>query len=163
MDKTPYNYIHVCLIGVAIFDIAELSTPPVAFLAELGPGLKNPTVNMHVVFDHINLNVGGAYNNIHGVFTAPVAGIYHFTMALTANAAKPGFRLRVSMMKSSTPLATEYLDNNTDHWLKRSATVIVHLVKGDDIWVKVTEASSGSNIFGCCYTSIFSGFLIRAN
>ena len=136
-------------------NITELSKPAVAFLTELGTLLVNPIVNMHVVFDVIHLNDGNGYNNVHGIFTAPVAGIYHFTMALTAR------RLRVIMMKSNTPIAAQYLDDKTDRWLKQSATVIVHLVKGDDVWVKVTEASSGSNIYGCCYTSIFSGFLIR--
>ena len=116
---------------------------------ELGTLLVNPIVNMHVVFDVIHLNDGNGYNNVHGIFTAPIAGIYHFTMALTSR------RLRVIMMKSNTPIAAQYLDDKTDRWLKQSATVIVHLVKGDDVWVKVTEASSGSNIYGCCYTSCF--------
>ena len=150
-------------LSCVFFYITELSKPAVAFLTELGTLLVNPVVIMHVVFDVIHLNEGNGYNNVHGIFTAPIAGLYHLTMALTTDAGKPWHHLHVNMMKSNNPIASVWLDDNTTDMLKRSATAMVHLVKGDDIWIKVVERTLNSALYGCCYTSVFSGFLIRAD
>ena len=142
----------------------ELSTQPVAFLAELSANLFNPAAGVPVVFDVIHLNDGGAYSNIHGIFTAPIAGVYHFTLELSSPPdANKDHRLHVNLMKTGTQLGYVYLDQNADRWLKRSATATVHLAKGDDIWAKVAELNGNGTIAGCCYHSIFSGFLIHAD
>jgi hypothetical protein len=40
-----------------------------------------PSSSQTIVFNSVNLNQGGHYNNTNGRFTAPVAGVYHFTFS----------------------------------------------------------------------------------
>ena len=145
------------------FHTTGLSTPPIAFLVELGKDLVNPAAGAHVVFDVIHLNDGGAYNNVHGVFTAPVAGVYHFTLELSFPNSNVSHGIYVYLMKTSTEIGYIYFDGTANRWLKHSTTATIHLAKGDDIWAKVIGRSGDSKIGGCCYHSIFSGFLIRAD
>ena len=135
-----------------------------AFLAELSKDLVNPAEDHTVVFDVIHLNDGNAYNNNNGIFTAPVAGVYHFTLELSTplNLIKH-HRIHVRLMKTKTPLAYVFLDDNDDRWLKRSAAATVHLAKGDEILAKVTHRNLDGTIAGCCFHSVFSGFLIHAD
>ncbi|KAK3100295.1 hypothetical protein FSP39_017804 [Pinctada imbricata] len=66
-------------------------------------------------------------------------------------------------MRSSTIVGYVYLEGNPLYHKKRSATTTLHLTKGDDVWVKVLDSLSPVTIRGCCYHSIFSGFLIKAD
>ncbi|CAC5387903.1 unnamed protein product [Mytilus coruscus] len=40
------------------------------------------------------------------------------------------------MMVRDKPMGYIFLDGNTQFWLRRSDTIVVHLNKGDDVWVK---------------------------
>ena len=135
-----------------------------AFLAELGQSLVDPAAGVPIIFDVIYLNDGSAYSNKTGKFRAPVAGVYHFTLELSSpTKANNSGQVHVSLMKTNTLLGYIYLDGNDDRWLKRAATSTVHLAKGDDIWAKVRGRAHAGTIAGCCYHSIFSGFLIKAD
>ena len=134
-----------------------------AFLAELGQSLVDPAKGEPIVFDVTYLNDGSAYNNKTGKFITPVAGVYHFTLELSSPTKSDKSGLHVSLMKTDTLLGYIYLDANDDRWLKRAATSTVYLAKGDDIWAKVRGRTEPGTIAGCCYHSIFSGFLIKAD
>ena len=135
-----------------------------AFLAELSKHLENPAKGVTVVFDVTHLNDGNAYNKTNGIFTAPAAGVYHFTLELSsADKATNRDYLHVKLMKMNTIIGYVYLDWNPDRWLKRSATATVHLAKGDTIFAQVTRRTGNGIISGCCYHSVFSGFLINAD
>ncbi|TMS01727.1 Complement C1q tumor necrosis factor-related protein 3 [Larimichthys crocea] len=61
-------------------------TPKVAFAASLGGNgmVKTTQGNKDLVYRDVLTNVGGAYNAVTGVFTAPVRGVYY--IRFTANA-----------------------------------------------------------------------------
>ncbi|KAK3098885.1 hypothetical protein FSP39_023978 [Pinctada imbricata] len=136
---------------------------PIAFFAELGHTLDKPNVGSPVIFDVVHLNDGNAYNNIHGVFTAPVSGLYHFTLELASpNEGSALHKVRVQMMRSWYVVGYVFLDGDGPYWSKSSATATLHLSRGDDIWVKVMYRDGQAQIAGSSYHSIFSGFLIRS-
>jgi hypothetical protein len=49
--------------------------------------LGNPSLNTTMVFNSVLHNIGNAYNSSTGVFTAPVAGVYLFSVMLLGNSA----------------------------------------------------------------------------
>ncbi|KAK3099866.1 hypothetical protein FSP39_010891 [Pinctada imbricata] len=66
-------------------------------------------------------------------------------------------------MKSSSAVGFVFLDQNTDHWIKRTSTTTLHLKAGDDVWVKVSSKVGVGQIAAGGYRSSFSGFLIKAD
>ena len=143
------------------YSSADLSTPTVAFLAELSKTIYNPANGRGVVFDLVHLNDGGAYDNIHGIFRAPVNGVYHFTAQLVAEGQKTtNHYLQIFMMKGPTEIGYIFLDWNTAT-LKREMAITVRLAKNDDVWIKVVNTGGVNDITGCCFHSIFSGFLLK--
>ncbi|KAK3100567.1 hypothetical protein FSP39_021914 [Pinctada imbricata] len=136
---------------------------PIAFLAELGATITDPAVGSPVIFDVIHLNDGKAYSNVHGIFTAPVAGVYHFTLEISGPKGDASHELHINLMKSTTAVGYVYLDQNAAHWIKRTSTATLHLAARDDVWVKVISKLGVGQIAGCCYHSIFSGFLIKSD
>ena len=139
----------------------DISTPTVAFLAELSKTIDNPSVGSGIIFDVVHLNDGNSYDNVHGVFRAPVNGVYHFTAELTAMNAPGRHEMHLFMMKSSTQIGYMFLDWNDDMYLKRNMAVTAHLAKNDDVWIKVGKLVAENHLQGCCFHSIFSGFLIK--
>ena len=61
-----------------------------AFSVRLTLG-KTPSMspNQDIVFNDVLLNVGSAYHSGHGIFVAPVPGVYFFTMSLLALGTTP--------------------------------------------------------------------------
>ena len=132
-------------------------------MAQLGKTIDNPSVGSGVIFDVVHLNDGGAYDNVHGIFRAPVDGVYHFTAELTAQPAAPAHALHIFMMKTATQIGYMFLDTNSDYYLKRTMVSTVHLAKNDDVWLKIETNVGDNHLLGCCFHSIFSGFLIKAD
>ncbi|XP_060578961.1 uncharacterized protein LOC132735938 [Ruditapes philippinarum] len=134
--------------------LARSAQSEVAFFATVTQhDVYNLGVNQNIVFDHAVTNTGNAFHNIHGIFTAPVAGTY----VLCATVAG------LSVSNDQTYYA--HFDVNGKYVAKfithpyRQATqmIILKLQAGDDVSVKNTRAEYG--ILGAMYTS-FSGFLL---
>ena len=57
----------------------------VAFSARLTNGSTPPmSLKQDIVFNDVLLNVSSAYHSEHGIFVAPVPGVYFFTTSLLA-------------------------------------------------------------------------------
>ncbi|XP_045184238.2 cerebellin-3-like [Mercenaria mercenaria] len=65
-------------VQAALENLTAEVTPIIAFNAYLNTSGSYP-VGQIVVFPHVILNEGDGYNSTTGYFTAPVAGLYHFT------------------------------------------------------------------------------------
>lgn len=135
----------------------------IAFVAELTNSIVNPGNNVHIVFDHSIMNTGNNYNSRHGVFVAPIPGVYHFAVEITAPPqSTTSHSLHVRIMKKNEAVAITFVDSNTNQYLRRTASIILQLNTGDDVWCQ-TEYIGGSNtIIGGNTYSMFSGFLIQA-
>ena len=130
------------------------SPTQVAFSARLSNNTPALSPNQDIVFNDVILNVGSAYHNAHGTFIAPVSGVYVFTTSLLAYGTKSH---HAKLVKNGQELAR--IDfNDADGYDDSSQTVIIKLVKGDDIAVQNTDYT-GMVYLGYNY-STFSGFLL---
>ena len=142
----------------------------VAFFAYLKNDLVDPPAGQTVIFSGVDTNVGNAYDPNHGVFVAPVDGTYHFTFVgsvpPTANRAL-GLHLFLKKTGGKNEMYI-FFDSNTQFWLHRSSSSILHLSRGDKIWMEVGNGWLHKTLAGYrqnddAYHSHFSGFLIEAD
>lgn len=109
-----------------------------------------------IIFDTERLNIGAGYHNQHGLFIAPVRGIYVFSVTiLSSSGGHP--RIEVDLMKNDIVLVSAFAHGSIDHD-QGSVTVPVELDAGDEVWVQL-EYPDDTSIWGNGYTS-FSGFLL---
>ncbi|XP_045178837.2 complement C1q tumor necrosis factor-related protein 4-like [Mercenaria mercenaria] len=138
-----------------------------AFMAALSKDLIHCSKGQPVIFDSEKLNSGSAYNNIHGIFTAPITGTYMFTATLSV---MPNNAYHTAFVKNNATNEIGYLYTDPINlWLERSTTVLTHLDSGDEIWMVCLSDSriegdhnhgwEGANDFH----SHMSGFLLSAD
>ncbi|XP_062602483.1 collagen alpha-2(VIII) chain-like isoform X2 [Saccostrea cucullata] len=137
----------------------------VAFHASLSTDVK--VEKGPLKFDKVLFNRGNGYNDTAGVFTAPVQGVYSFTLTLGPYTPKTAPDLfRVQIMKNREIVRYLYIEWKGS-WLKKSENTIVELQVGDEVDVRMYNAPAGftsiggtNNHPGSSYYSHFSGFLI---
>ncbi|KAK3606489.1 hypothetical protein CHS0354_041440 [Potamilus streckersoni] len=142
----------------------EAGQKSVAFMAQLSASIVNPVQGHVIVFDQTITNEGAAYNNVHGIFTAPLNGTYEFSL-IVSSPPNPSIyhEFHLFLMKNNVQIGYVFLDHNTQFWLRRGTTAIVHLKPTDEVWVQVDRVVGDHEIAGCCFHSHFGGFLIHAD
>ncbi|XP_061195202.1 complement C1q-like protein 4 [Saccostrea echinata] len=149
----------VTTLETEVTKLEEATTPLVSFFAGLKTDVKVATG--HLTFDRDLLNEGHAYNCSTGVFTAPVHGVYSFTLTIgmpTPNTATDYLRLHI--MKNKEIVGYLFIEWE-DMWLKRSEATLVELHEGDQVHIMIDTAPAGfTTIAGTSYHSHFAGFLI---
>ena len=108
------------------------------------------TPNQDIIFDNVTLNLGNAYMDRHGVFIAPVPGVYVFSVTLLDT----GNKSHAFVEKNGNMLAVLH----NELWKQSSQTVITELHKGDDVAIKVVHHTD-VGYFGAKFCT-FSGFLL---
>ncbi|XP_069120449.1 cerebellin-1-like [Argopecten irradians] len=110
-----------------------------------------------IVFDTVVTNDGNGYDSRHGHFTAPVTGLYAFSVTVMCYGSES--YLHVAIIKDSQQIGVAFANgNNSDNGSK---LVVVTLQEGQSVWVEHYYDPSGYKIQGSAYSS-FSGFLIQA-
>ncbi|XP_061175706.1 uncharacterized protein LOC133184640 [Saccostrea echinata] len=137
----------------------------VAFFAYLENDVVSPAAGTKLVFEGTELNIANAYDAAQGIFTAPTSGTYHFAFVGSSPSESTPHGMHVYLKKNGKSEMYVFLDGNTQYWLQRSSSTVVHLTKGDRVWM---EASGDSTLGGHrqsdnAYHSHFSGFLIQAD
>ena len=129
----------------------------VAFLARMDHTLLHLGQHQNVRYDTVVTNIGGGYHQSHGVFIAPVAGIYIFsTTVLSLN--KPHGWVELEIEKNGGLLATAYAYGDADRD-QGSVTVVTQVAVSDEVWVRVRFPTTEAQIFGSGLSS-FMGCLI---
>jgi hypothetical protein len=131
----------------------------VAFQAGLSHDITNPRVGDTIIFDSVLTNLGYAYSNLNGIFTAPVSGTYMINLVLGVTPQPQAHGVHLFIMKGTSRIGYIHADNNIHLYLQRSDTVVVHLNQGDDIWVKVSYSTGNNTIYGG--STHFDGVLIQ--
>ncbi|XP_063420816.1 collagen alpha-1(VIII) chain-like [Mytilus trossulus] len=159
-DKIEFNALQ-SKVGALETDMTKEKTM-IAFVAEVSTNIVNPVNNVPIVFNHSILNIGNNYNSRNGVFVAPIPGLYHFAVEITALSQSTSHIFHVRIMKNNEPVAVTFMDGNTHLFLRGTASIVLQLNTGDNVRCK-TEYIWGSNtINGGSTLSTFSGFLIQA-
>lgn len=113
-----------------------------------------PAQNLPVPFSHVLTNQQGHFNPLRGIYTAPVNGTYVFSFHLAVS----GRTLKVGLFRNFYPIvrATEGADQSTT-----SQTVILHLTRGDQVWLQVKDAMTNGMHTDSESSSTFSGYLLH--
>ena len=123
----------------------------VAFFARLSTHTPKLQPDQDIVFNDVITNIGNGYHKTHGIFVAPVAGVYVFYASLHAYAGQNHAKL----MKNGQMLAMFDVVLSSD---TNSQMVIIELEAGDD--VSVQNADYPDRIFHGLYYTTFSGYLL---
>ncbi|KAJ8306996.1 hypothetical protein KUTeg_015080 [Tegillarca granosa] len=128
----------------------------VAFTAQLSHDIGHLGSNEAIIFDKVVTNHGNGYESQTGHFTAPVAGIYHFTTTVMAYGDE---NVHIQIVKNGNEIARGY--TSSIDFETSVAVVIVQMAAGDRVWVRHFFDTTTPHIHGLGYTS-FSGFLITS-
>lgn len=116
------------------------------------------TTETAVVFSNILTNIGGGYNAVTGIFTAPLGGIYFFDCKLTDNQNRDG--TSIFFVKNGAYQGSHVgNDGPTNLFRSSSSSIMLELIPGDMVWLKVYGVSSfhTKTIIG---EQILTGFLL---
>jgi hypothetical protein len=107
----------------------------------------------------VELNIGNAYNVLHGNFIAPVNGTYMFSLYACSNS---GHVIVLDLMQNGA-LFGHFLTGDGDIAGCNSRTFIMELKKGDDVYV--SQGSYGDYLlaYGLYGYPHFSGVLLSAS
>ncbi|XP_033741444.1 uncharacterized protein LOC117328156 [Pecten maximus] len=131
-----------------------------AFSAQTSHHENSLVTHQTVLFPHVILNEGSAYDNLTGVFTCPEAGIYHFSVTIMV------FRndeIETELVVNGNQVMFNYAGGNQRHNQGTNA-VLLHLDIGDRVWVRILEnpvvnPDGAMRIHGYGW-STFTGFMI---
>jgi len=130
--------------------------PVVAFHA-YDPSDHSLDTNQILILTTVALNEGDGYDNVIGVFTAPVGGLYFFA-AHVCNYAGRGFYYEI--VKEHGMIAKSLKFNNVQHDCG-SVSVLVHMDKDERVWIKCTSGNSSSQLYSSYGKTSFLGLLLH--
>nr|KAG5712469.1 hypothetical protein BaRGS_011443 [Batillaria attramentaria] len=117
-------------------DALEKANQNVAFFTDFGRqpfGEVHITQDVPLVYNRLLLNDGQAYDNLTGIFTAPSAGLYSFTLHIMAPDAAERGTVEVA---------------------------VLHLAQGDKVF---TKWNAGDEFLWGSYFTSFMGVLLHAD
>ncbi|XP_060081245.1 otolin-1-like [Ylistrum balloti] len=113
--------------------------------------------NQIVRFDKIISNDGNGYDSRYGRFTAPITGLYAFSVTIMCSGSES--YLHINIVKDGQVIGVGFANGN--HFDNGSKLVVAQLQAGQMVWVQHAVDPSGYKINGDGYSS-FSGFLVQA-
>ena len=102
----------------------------VAFFATVNLIPSNQHLGLHqnIVFEDVVTNIGNAYNNHHGVFIAPVSGLYLITTSLLSS---PNIEVWAEVVANGTVIARLDARGTDGRHGNGAQTMIISLKKGE--------------------------------
>ncbi|XP_053199469.1 collagen alpha-1(X) chain-like [Scomber japonicus] len=140
-----------------IMDLRTKERTKVIFSAAAGgSGAIGPfSTDTALIYRAVITNIDGAYSPSTGIFTAPVAGVYYFTIFYHAGGKYEG---KLLLFKNS-----ELMVMTHDHKSKSDSAdnggnaVFLQLQQGDQVYVLL---NANSHVWGSYHHTTFSGFLV---
>ena len=135
------------------------STSRPAFHVQLSSNINSTVAAAGVVFDEVSLNQGSHYSTSTGRFTAPVAGLYWFSVrCLTDMDGTDGYAT-VNLTKNGYTYARDQTYSFEDNDHSAGTSLVMYLAASDYIAVTANRGIYGSSGGSANYTH-FSGYLI---
>ncbi|XP_042368266.1 cerebellin-1-like [Plectropomus leopardus] len=131
----------------------------VVFSAAAGGGNKaiGPfSTDKTLIYRKVITNIGNAYNQVTGIFAAPVKGIYYFTFHHHAGGTNI---VSLSLMKNNEVVVMNYDHRTTADGADNGGNaVFLQLQQGDHVYVRL---DANSHVWGNDVITTFSGFLVN--
>ncbi|OWF48560.1 uncharacterized protein LOC110452900 [Mizuhopecten yessoensis] len=128
----------------------------VAFYAVLTHSYTEVAKLMEIHFDQVVTNLGGSYSGNTGTFTCTHAGVYVFSWTVHVN---PRY-MYTELVKNGNVIGNAFSGDSQFSGIG-GGSVVVQLDQGDEVWVRLGEHTSGTQIFVHTRTTMFSGFLLQ--
>ncbi|XP_045168767.2 caprin-2-like [Mercenaria mercenaria] len=125
-----------------------------AFTARLSAHIEKLGKNQPIIFDNIVTNIGQAYSETSGKFTAPKDGVYYFIATVLSFS---GQQLRTEIVRNGQFMVKMYSYDKAHE--QGTSGVVLHLNASDEVWVRHYMGTEGENVYGY-HWSTFSGFQI---
>ncbi|KAL4224658.1 hypothetical protein ACF0H5_015355 [Mactra antiquata] len=129
---------------------------PVAFHATVNAAndVTHISLGEKIVFNKVKFTLGGGYHGQHGLFIAPKAGIYIFSVSILSS---HNTIIEAALEKNGVTLAGAY-SKSDDGFDQGSVTVVTQLSIGDEVYV-VNTWPNVTSFHTHEYTS-FTGYLL---
>ena len=124
---------------------------------------SNPSYNGdHTLnYDATIFNIGNCYNTANWRFTAPVDGIYLFTVNLNVYNVDAGNLWRAIFYKNGTLIKLgSYLISDSTNDQTHDTTIIVNMTAGDYVYVNVSSNDSSYSLSAGSAWNSFMGYLL---
>ena len=120
----------------------------------------SPGKHHTIVFDSVQTNVGNAYNNFSGAFTAPVSGVYYFTWSIANLCHSYVSTVLVVNNAEVNAISTDGYDVCDEK--VSTGQVVVELEAGQIVFIRThsTKTIKGAIKSNVYVRSSFSGFLL---
>lgn len=139
------------------YEFMQWFTDPIAFYSTLRKTYSQMSPHQIIPFELSYANVGNGYDTNFGLFQAPVSGYYQFV--LTSQANPNSYMVNLEMVRNGNMLCRAHA---ATYGQEGYCVAMVHLNKGDDVWVRHYDGQGTYLYYGQNVPS-FSGHLIKAN
>jgi hypothetical protein len=151
-----------CFTEQKLYKRTSTRTNVVAFHArQITDSVTYPNLNDVIKFENVTLNEGNGYHFRQGLFVAPLAGTYLFTVTLSGDTLS-GYNIWASVRKNGAMLARidciAGLDESKKSFDQSSVTIVTPMEVSDEVWTDIYSpgnVSIGGNGF-----SSFTGVLL---
>ncbi|XP_073330702.1 complement C1q-like protein 4 isoform X2 [Pagrus major] len=133
--------------------MCESGKTKVAFSAVLEKGGAYGPFNTDktLVYNKVFTNIGDAYSSCTGIFTAPVAGVYHFTLFYHAG----GNQQSILWLYKNSEMIVRTSDHKSASADNGGNAVVLQLQKGDQVYVRM---EANCHVWAAENNTTFSGF-----
>ena len=140
-----------------MFLSAKIQTQYYAFSAQ-DLSASRPSIGDTLVFSQTLLNEDGVYSTATGKYTAPCDGVYEFHSTLVSGQVRKGVWVE---FKAGGLVFGRFNVLDYHYIISSSGSAIARLRKGTEIYLRVTDVSSGFRFEESTnYMNTFSGHLI---